>query len=68
MSYSLEFNNQALKEWEKLGSTIKEQFKKSSENACKTHGLLQPNFPGQQTYIKLNCAPQATGWYTRLWV
>ena len=29
MSYNLEFMPKALKEWENLGSTIKEQFKKN---------------------------------------
>lgn len=28
MTYKLEFKKSALKEWEKLGHTIKEQFKK----------------------------------------
>ena len=28
MSYSLEFNPKAYKEWKKLGSTVREQFKK----------------------------------------
>lgn len=28
MTYDLEFNKQALKEWKKLGSTVREQFKK----------------------------------------
>ena len=28
MTYDLEFNKQALKEWKKLGSTLREQFKK----------------------------------------
>ena len=31
MTYNLEFKPQALKEWSKLGSTIKEQFKKKLE-------------------------------------
>ena len=28
MTYELEFNKSALKEWKKLGSTVREQFKK----------------------------------------
>lgn len=36
MSYSLEFKSQALKEWKKLNSTIKEQFKKKLVERLKT--------------------------------
>ena len=38
MTYSLEFDQRALKEWQKLGDTIRQQFKKKLgeilENPC----------------------------------
>ena len=53
MSYKLKFLPSALKEWEKLGSTIREQFKKKLGER-----LLEPLVPGdrlrgQQNYYKI---------------
>lgn len=41
MSYRLEFLPSALKEWRKLGATIREQFAKKLKER-----LEQPNVPG----------------------
>ena len=42
MTYELAFDRRALKEWQKLGHTIREQFKKKLENprvpAARLHG------------------------------
>lgn len=53
MSYDLKFLPSALKEWKKLGATIREQFKKKLEER-----LLEPVVPadrlrGQQNYYKI---------------
>ncbi len=53
MSYELKFLPTALKEWKKLGATIREQFKKKLEER-----LLEPVVPadrlrGQQNYYKI---------------
>ena len=43
MTYKLKFVPSALKEWEKLGSTIKEEFKKALEKR-----LVNPRVPKQK--------------------
>jgi len=45
MTYKLAFNESALKEWKKLGHTIREQFKKKL-----TERLQNPRVPASQLY------------------
>jgi len=53
MTYKLKFLSSALKEWDKLGSTVREQFKKKLEGR-----ILDPEVPGdcltgQKNYYKI---------------
>lgn len=53
MSYNLKFLPSALKEWNKLGATVRDQFKKKLEER-----ILEPVVPadrlrGQQNYYKI---------------
>ncbi|HEE4558273.1 type II toxin-antitoxin system RelE/ParE family toxin [Klebsiella pneumoniae] len=45
MTYKLAFNESALKEWKKLGHTIREQFKKKLAER-----LLNPRVPASQLH------------------
>ncbi|SFT48137.1 mRNA interferase RelE/StbE [Kosakonia arachidis] len=45
MTYKLAFNESALKEWKKLGHTVREQFKKKL-----TERLQNPRVPASQLY------------------
>jgi mRNA interferase RelE/StbE len=54
MTYELEFKKSALKEWEKLGHTVKEQFKKLKERLDNPHIPTAALSGGQNIYkIKL---------------
>lgn len=61
MTYELEFDRRALKEWNKLGNTLRQQFKKKLAeillNPCIEANRLQI-YP---TATKSNCVAQATG-------
>lgn len=50
MSYILEFNRSALKEWRKLGANIREQFKKKLKQRLK-----YPEVPSAQLYGMPDC-------------
>ena len=43
MSYDLEFKKSALKEWQKLGATLQQQFKKKL-----TQRLIHPHIPADK--------------------
>lgn len=45
MSYELEFDPQALKEWQKLGETVKNQFRKKLAEV-----LSHPRIPSARLY------------------
>lgn len=45
MTYELEFNSEAIKEWKKLDATIREQFKKQLEKR-----MLEPHVPSARLH------------------
>lgn len=53
MSYKLLFLPTALKEWRKLGSTVREQFKKKLEERIKGPVVPGDRLTGQKNYYKI---------------
>ena len=53
MTYNLEFKPQALKEWRKLGSTIKEQFKKKLEERLENPKVEKDKLSGYENVYKI---------------
>ena len=53
MTYNLEFKPQALKEWSKLGSTIKEQFKKKLEERLENPKVEKDKLSGYESVYKI---------------
>jgi mRNA interferase RelE/StbE len=53
MSYNLEFKSQALKEWKKLNSTIKEQFKKKLKERLETPRVEKDKLSGYENIYKI---------------
>lgn len=53
MTYNLEFKPQALKEWSKLGSTIKEQFKKKLEERLQNPKVEKDKLSGYENVYKI---------------
>lgn len=53
MTYNLEFKPQALKEWSKLGSTIKEQFKKKLEERLENPKVEKDKLSGYENVYKI---------------
>ncbi|MFW2579087.1 type II toxin-antitoxin system RelE family toxin [Aliarcobacter butzleri] len=53
MTYNLEFKPQALKEWSKLGSTIKEQFKKKLEKRLENPKVEKDKLSGYENIYKI---------------
>lgn len=53
MTYNLEFKPQALKEWTKLGSTIKEQFKKKLEERLENPKVEKDKLSGYENVYKI---------------
>lgn len=53
MSYDLEFNKQALKEWKKLGSTVQEQFKKKLKERLEIPRILSAKLSGTDNLYKI---------------
>jgi len=53
MSYELKFLPTALKEWKKLGATIREQFKKKLEERLLEPVVSADRLRGQQNYYKI---------------
>ena len=53
MTYKLEFKKSALKEWEKLGSTIKEQFKKKLKERLEKPHIPSAALSGMQNAYKI---------------
>ncbi len=50
MTYSLEFDARALKEWKKLGDTVREQFKKKLAEV-----ILQPRIEANRLHSLPDC-------------
>ncbi|MFW3441020.1 type II toxin-antitoxin system RelE family toxin [Aliarcobacter butzleri] len=53
MTYNLEFKPQALKEWNKLGLTIKEQFKKKLEERLENPKVEKDKLSGYENVYKI---------------
>ena len=53
MTYNLEFKPQALKEWNKLGSTIKEQFKKKLKKRLENPKVEKDKLSGYENVYKI---------------
>lgn len=53
MTYSLEFKKSALKEWNKLGSTIKEQFKKKLAERLENPHMPSASLVGAPNIYKI---------------
>ena len=53
MRYKLKFLPTALKEWEKLGSTIKAQFKRKLEKRLEDPEVQTDRLRGQENYYKI---------------
>ncbi|MFW2567861.1 type II toxin-antitoxin system RelE family toxin [Aliarcobacter butzleri] len=53
MTYNLEFKPQALKEWTKLGSTIKGQFKKKLEERLENPKVEKDKLSGYENVYKI---------------
>ncbi len=65
MTYELAFDRRALKEWQKLGHTIREQFKRNWQNGWKIHAYPQPGYMVMLIAIKSNFVHLATDLYTK---
>ncbi|AFO49868.1 addiction module toxin RelE [Pseudomonas sp. FW305-E2] len=50
MTYSLDFDARALKEWKKLGDTVRQQFKKKLAEV-----LLKPRIEANRLHSLLDC-------------
>lgn len=61
MTYELEFERRALKEWHKLGHTVREQFKKKLSERLKIQGSLLPGYMVILTVIKSSFVHLVTG-------
>ena len=53
MTYNLQFNPKALKEWKKLNSTIKEQFKKKLKERLENPRVLKDKLSGFENVYKI---------------
>lgn len=65
MTYSLEFDARALKEWQKLGDTVRQQLKKKLAEV-----LLSPRIEANRLHslpiaTRSSCAAAATVWCIR---
>ncbi len=65
MTYELAFDRRALKEWQKLGHTIREQFKRNWQNGWKIHAYPQPGYMVMLIAIKSNFVHLATDLYIK---
>ena len=53
MSYSLRFHELALKEWKKLGASLREQFKKKLAERLEHPHVLADSLSGMQDCYKI---------------
>jgi mRNA interferase RelE/StbE len=58
MTYKLEFKKSALKEWEKLGHTVKEQFKKKLKQRLENPHMPSAALSGGQNLYKIKLRQQ----------
>ena len=62
MTYELEFERRALKEWHKLGHTVREQFKKKLSERLKNPRVNRPGFPGECFICELRLPDHRFRW------
>lgn len=53
MTYNLKFLPSAIKEWKKLGATVREQFKKKLEERLSNPEIPKDRLTGQKNYYKI---------------
>jgi len=58
MTYKLEFKQSALKEWQKLGHTVKEQFKKKLKERLENPHIPAATLSGGQNLYKIKLRQQ----------
>lgn len=58
MSYKLKFLPSALKEWNKLGSTLREQFKKKLEERLESPEVISDRLHGFKNHYKIKLRSQ----------
>ncbi len=58
MTYNLEFKKSALKEWEKLGHTVKEQFKKKLRERLENPHVPSAALSGAKNIYKIKLRQQ----------
>ncbi|MDO9214664.1 MAG: type II toxin-antitoxin system RelE/ParE family toxin [Methylococcales bacterium] len=58
MTYKLEFKQSALKEWQKLGHTVKEQFKKKLKERLENPHIAAAALSGEQNLYKIKLRQQ----------
>jgi len=58
MTYKLEFKKSALKEWQKLGHTVKEQFKKKLKERLENPHIPAAALSGGQNIYKIKLRQQ----------
>lgn len=66
MAYFLDFDERALKEWRKLGSTVREQLKKKLVEVLESPRLKQTSSVVCLIVTRLSSGLQAIALYTRL--
>lgn len=66
MTYKLEFKKSALKEWQKLGHTVKEQFKKKLKERLENPHIPAVALSGGQNLYKIKLRQQ--GYRLVYWV
>jgi mRNA-degrading endonuclease RelE of RelBE toxin-antitoxin system len=66
MTYSLEFDVRALKEWQKLGDTVRQQLKKKLAEVLLKIRALKPTVSIRcRIATRSSCAAAATAWCIR---
>jgi mRNA interferase RelE/StbE len=65
MTYSLDFDARALKEWKKLGDTVRQQFKKKLAEVLLKPRTRQTAFTRCQIATRYSFAAAGTGWFIR---
>ena len=66
MAYFLDFDERALKEWRKLGSTVREQLKKKLVEVLESPRIKQTSSVVCLIVTRLSSGLQAIALYTRL--
>lgn len=62
MTYSLDFDARALKEWQKLGDTLRQQLKKKLVEILNNPRIEANRLHSLRTATRSNCVVAGTGW------